>query len=52
MKLESYRQRNGFPAGTNVEKLPDNAGDIRDIISISELRKSTGGGLGYPLQYS
>ena len=52
MKLESYRQGNGFPAGTNIERLPDNAGDIRDIISISELRKSPGGGHGYPLQYS
>ena len=52
MKLESYRQRNSFPVGTSVKKLLDNAGDIRDIISVSELGGSPGGGHGYPLQYS
>ena len=33
-----------------VEKLPANAGDIRDTGSISELGRSPGGGHGNPLQ--
>ena len=34
-----------------VEKLPANAGDIRDTGSISESGRSPGGGHGNPLQY-
>ena len=30
---------------------PDNAGDIRDVDSVSRLGRSTGGGHGNPLQY-
>ena len=35
-----------------AKKLPANAGDIRDLGSISGLGKSLGGGNGNPLQYS
>ena len=35
-----------------VKNLSINAGDIRDIGSIPELRRSPGGGHGNPLQYS
>ena len=35
-----------------VKNLPANAGDIRDVGSISGLGRSPGGGNGNPLQYS
>ena len=35
-----------------AKKLPANAGDVRDLGSISGLGKSLGGGNGNPLQYS
>ena len=35
-----------------VKNLPANAGDIRDMRSISRLGRSPGGGHGNPLQYS
>ena len=35
-----------------VQNLPANAGDIRDSDSIPGLGRSSGGGYGYPLQYS
>jgi len=35
-----------------VKNLPANAGDIRDAGSISESRRSPGGGHGNPFQYS
>ena len=35
-----------------VKNPPASAGDIRDSSSISELRRSLGGGDGNPLQYS
>ena len=35
-----------------VKKLPTNAGDVRDLSSISGSGKSPGGGRGNPLQYS
>ena len=35
-----------------VKNLPADAGDIRDVDSISGWRKSPGGGHGNPLQYS
>ena len=42
----------GFPSGTVVKKLPANAGDPRDVSSISGLGRSPGGGQGNSLQYS
>ena len=35
-----------------VKNLPANAGDTGDAVSISELGRSPGGGLGNPLQNS
>jgi len=35
-----------------VKKLPVNAGDVRDVGSISKLGRSLGGGHWKPLQYS
>ena len=35
-----------------VKNLPANAGDIRDVGSVSGLGRSPGGGNGNPLQYS
>ena len=35
-----------------VKSPPANAGDISDVGSISGLGRSTGGGNGYPIQYS
>ena len=35
-----------------VKTLPADAGDVRDAGSTTELRRSPGGGLGNPLQYS
>ena len=39
----------GFPGGSVVKNLPAKAGDSG---SISDLGRSTGEGIGYPLQYS
>ena len=38
--------------GSVVKNLPSNAGDIRDVGSISGLERSLRGGNGNPLQYS
>ena len=36
-----------------VKNLPANVGDVRGVVgSVSGLGRSTGGGNGYPLQYS
>ena len=35
-----------------VKNMPANAGDVRDVGSISGLGRSPGGGYGNPLQYS
>ena len=35
-----------------VKNLPANAGDVRDVGSITGLGRSPGGGHGNPLQYS
>ena len=42
----------GFPGGTVVGSLPANAEDARDVISIPELGRSPGVGIGNRLQYS
>ena len=45
----------GFPGASAVKNLPisaGDAGDIRDLGSISGSEKSPGGGNGDPLQYS
>ena len=40
----------GFPGGTSGKEPPANAGDIRDVGSISGLERCPGGGRGKPLQ--
>jgi len=45
--LSSYNM--GFPGGSVVKNAPANAGDLRDVGSIPELRRSPGGGHGNPL---
>ena len=42
----------GFRHGSVGKESACNPGDIGDTGSISELRRSPGGGNGYPLQYS
>ena len=42
----------GFPVGLVVKDSSANAGDLRDLGSISQLGRSPGEGLGNPLQYS
>ena len=42
----------GFPRGAVVKNLPANAGDTRDVGSISGSGRSPGVGNGNPLQYS
>ena len=42
----------GFPGGTVVKNPPVNAGDTRDVGSVSGLGRSPGRGNGNPLQYS
>ena len=41
-----------FPGGAMVESPPGNAGDVRDVRSISGSGRSPGRGHGNPLQYS
>jgi len=41
-----------FPGGAAVKNPPANAGDARDVGSISGLGRSPGIGNGNPLQYS
>ena len=41
-----------FPGGSVVKNPPTNAGDIRDESSICGSGKSSGGGYGYPFQFS
>ena len=49
MKRGSYR---GFPGGSAIKNLSDNAGDARDAGSISGWGRAPGVGNGNPLQYS
>ena len=42
----------GFPGGASGKELPTNAGDIRDIGSVSGLGRSPGGWHGNPLKNS
>ena len=42
----------GIPGGASGKALASDAGDIRDLGLIPGLAKSSGGGDGYPLQYS
>ena len=42
----------GFPCCSQVENLPANAGDTRDMDLIPESGRSSGEGNGKPLQYS
>ena len=49
MKRGSYR---GFPGGSAIKNLSDNAGDARDAGSISVLGRSPREGIGNPFQYS
>ena len=42
----------GFPGGAVVKNSPANAGDKRDMGSVSGLGRSPGGGNGNSLQYS
>ena len=42
----------GFPGGTVVKNPPANAGNEREMGSISGSGRSSGGGNGNPLQYS
>ena len=42
----------GFSGGSVIKNLPANAGDARDMGSITELGRSPGGGNGNLLQYS
>ena len=46
------KEQPGFPGGAVVKNLPANAGDARDVGSISGLGRSPGGGNDNPLQYS
>ena len=41
-----------FQEALVVKNLPANAGDVRDVGSIPQSRRSSGGGRGHPLQYS
>ena len=41
----------GFPGGSVVKNLPDNAGDAEDTGLIPRSGRSPGGGYGNPLQY-
>ena len=41
-----------FERGKEVKNLPVNAGDVRNVGSISGSRRSPGGGYGNPPQYS
>ena len=41
-----------FPGGSVVKNLPANAGDAKDMGSVTGLERSPGGGHGNPLQYS
>ena len=45
-------ERIGFPGGSVLKKLPANAGDIRDSVSIFGPGRSPGEGNGKSLQYS
>ena len=58
-KALSYQIKNDFCEGARVSQValvvknpPANEGDIRDSVSIPELRRSPGGGCSNPLQYS
>ena len=41
-----------FPCGASGKKLPNNAGDVRDMSSILRSGRSSGEGHGNPIQYS
>ena len=49
LKSKTIRASLGFPGGSAGKESACNAGDP---ISITELGRSTGEGIGYPLQYS
>ena len=50
--LNGDLHQKGFPVGTVLKTLPDNAGNARDMGLVSGLGRSPGGGNGNPLQYS
>ena len=50
-KTTGLNQIEGFQVAL-VKNPPTNAGDIRDMGSVSVLGRSSGGSLGSPLQYS
>ena len=55
MSFESHKalcNLPGFPDGSVVKNLPANAGDVRDLGSVSEMGRAPGGREGNPLQYS
>ena len=42
----------GVPGGTSGKESSANAGDVRDVGSVLQLGRSSGGGHGTPLKYS
>jgi len=48
-KHQNYSTMKGFPGGSVVKNLPDNAGDVGFILGLG---RSPGEGNGTPLQYS
>ena len=51
MQIHVIHYSVGFPGGSAVKNLSDNAGDNRDTGSIPGWERSPGGGNGNPLQY-
>ena len=52
LELERHPHKQSSQVVLVVKNSPANAGDIRDMGSISRLGRSPGGGNGNPLQYS
>ena len=50
--LSNWTELKLFPGGTNGQEPTYQTGDIRDMGSVSESGRSSGGGHGHPLQYS
>ena len=50
-KGRSLLYSRGYPGGSVVKNPPASAGDLRDVGSIPESERSSGGGHGNPLQY-
>ena len=48
----NFHHDSGFPDNVVVKNLPANAGDARDVGSVSGSGRSPGEGNGSPLQYS